>query len=115
MKDSKGQSQPEIAAAAFLFLYMVLGRPFQHRVLIVTHVGLKGIQRKPTGPFPLSPRGTPPPAERFFGGELRGGPKGQQRRGPGAVRMAFEWMFGVWGLLQNDFVFFRVEFGGDEI
>ena len=28
MKVSKGQSQPEIVAAAFLILYMVLGRPF---------------------------------------------------------------------------------------
>ena len=26
--EGKGQSQPEIAAAAFLILYLVLGRPF---------------------------------------------------------------------------------------
>ena len=38
MKVSKGQSQPEIVAAAFLILYMVLGGPFQYRVLIVTQV-----------------------------------------------------------------------------
>ena len=38
MKVSKGQSQPEIVTAAFLVLYMVLGRPFQYRVLIVTHM-----------------------------------------------------------------------------
>ena len=36
MKVSKGQSQPEIAAAAFLILHMVLGRPFLYRVLIMT-------------------------------------------------------------------------------
>ena len=28
MKVSKGRSQPEIVVAAFLILYMVLGRPF---------------------------------------------------------------------------------------
>ena len=38
MKVSKGQSQPEIVAAAFLFLYMVLGSPFLYRVLIATHM-----------------------------------------------------------------------------
>ena len=39
MKVSKGQqSQPEIVAAAFFILYMVLGRPFLYRVLIVTQV-----------------------------------------------------------------------------
>ena len=38
MKVRKGQSQPEIVAAAFLFLYMVLGSPFLYQVLIVTHM-----------------------------------------------------------------------------
>ena len=38
MRVSKGQSQPEIAAAAFLILYMVLGSPFVYQVLIVTQV-----------------------------------------------------------------------------
>ena len=38
MKVSKGQSQPSIAAAAFLILYMVMGRQFEYRVLIVAHV-----------------------------------------------------------------------------
>ena len=38
MKVSKGQSQPEIAAAAFVILYMVLGSPFLYQVLIVTHM-----------------------------------------------------------------------------
>ena len=35
-RESKGRSQPEIAASTFLVLYMV-GRPFLHRVSIVTH------------------------------------------------------------------------------
>ena len=39
MKLSKGQSQPEIVAAAFLIPYMVQGRPFKYRVLIVTQKG----------------------------------------------------------------------------
>ena len=34
---SKGQSQPELGAAAFLVLYMVPGIPFEYQVLIVTH------------------------------------------------------------------------------
>ena len=38
MKVSKGKTQPEIVAAAFLLLYMVLGSPFLYQVLIVTHV-----------------------------------------------------------------------------
>ena len=38
MKVRKGQSQPEIVAAAFLVLYMVLGSPFVYQVLIVTQV-----------------------------------------------------------------------------
>ena len=38
MKVSKGRSQPEIGAAAFLILYMVLGLPFLYQVLIVTPV-----------------------------------------------------------------------------
>ena len=38
MKVSKGQSQPEIVAAAFLILYMVLCRPFYYRVLIMTQI-----------------------------------------------------------------------------
>ena len=33
-KGGKGQSQPEIVAAAFLILYMVLGSPFLYQVLI---------------------------------------------------------------------------------
>ena len=32
MKVSKGQSRPEIVAAAFLILYMVLGSPFLYQV-----------------------------------------------------------------------------------
>ena len=41
MKGRKGQSQPEIVAAAFLLLYMVLGSPFLYQVfLIVTQVSL---------------------------------------------------------------------------
>ena len=39
MKVSKGQSQPEIVAAAFPILYMVLCSPFLYQVLIVTHFG----------------------------------------------------------------------------
>ena len=38
MKVSKGQSQPEVVAAAILILYMVLGSPFLYQVLIVTHM-----------------------------------------------------------------------------
>ena len=38
MKVRKGQSQPEVVAAAFLILYMVLGRPFKYRVVIVTQM-----------------------------------------------------------------------------
>ena len=38
MKVSKGQSQAEVAAAAFLILYMVLGSPFLYQVLIATHL-----------------------------------------------------------------------------
>ena len=38
MKVRKEQSQPEIVAAAFLIPYMVLGRPFYYRVLIVTRL-----------------------------------------------------------------------------
>ena len=38
MKVSKGQSQPEIVAAAFLILYMVLGQPFLCQALILTHL-----------------------------------------------------------------------------
>ena len=45
MKVSKGQSQPEIVAAAFLILYMLLGRPFEYRVLIAAQVNhLQGDQ-----------------------------------------------------------------------
>ena len=39
-KVSKGRSQPEIAAAAFLVLYMVRGLPFLYRVLIMAQVSL---------------------------------------------------------------------------
>ena len=46
MKVSKGQSQPEIAAAAFLVLFMVLGRPFKYRVLILTHVSFVGMEAR---------------------------------------------------------------------
>ena len=42
MKVSKGQSQPKIAAAAFLILYMVLGSPFLYQVLIATHMTQTG-------------------------------------------------------------------------
>ena len=38
MKVSKGQSQPELVAAAFLILYLVLGSPFVYQVLIVTQL-----------------------------------------------------------------------------
>ena len=38
MKVSKGESQPEIVAAAFLILYMAVGSPFLYQVFIVTHV-----------------------------------------------------------------------------
>ena len=40
MQVSKVQCQPEIVAAAFLILYMVLGSPFLYQVLNVTHVVL---------------------------------------------------------------------------
>ena len=40
MKVRKGQAQPEIVAAAFLNLYMVLGSPFLYQVLIVTHLAM---------------------------------------------------------------------------
>ena len=43
MKVSKGQSQPEMVAAAFLILYMVLGSPFLYQVLIVTHSVFVGL------------------------------------------------------------------------
>ena len=49
MKVSKGQSQPEIAAAAFLILYMVLGRPFEYRVLIVTQIKAVQVPLSKTG------------------------------------------------------------------
>ena len=38
MKVGKGQSQPEIVAAAFRILYLVRGSPFLHHVLIVTQL-----------------------------------------------------------------------------
>ena len=38
MKVSKGQSQPEIVAAAFSIPYMVLGSSFVYQVLIMTQV-----------------------------------------------------------------------------
>ena len=38
MKARKGRSQPEIAAAAFLILYIFLGSPFLCRVLIATQM-----------------------------------------------------------------------------
>ena len=41
MKVSNGHSQPEKVAAASLILYMVLGRPFLYRVLIVTQMEIK--------------------------------------------------------------------------
>ena len=41
MKLSKGQSQPETAAAAFLILYMALGRPLYNRVFIMTQLDQK--------------------------------------------------------------------------
>ena len=41
MKVGKGQSQPEIVAAAFLNLY-ILGSPFLYHLLIVTHVTNSG-------------------------------------------------------------------------
>ena len=40
MKVSKGQSQPEIVAAAILILYTVLASPFFYRGLIVTQMRL---------------------------------------------------------------------------
>ena len=50
MKVSKGQSQPETAAATFVLPYMILAQPFSYRVLIVTHVPLplaaKPLQQK---------------------------------------------------------------------
>ena len=39
MKVSKGRSQPEMVAAGFLILYIVLGRLFLYQVLITTQVG----------------------------------------------------------------------------
>ena len=39
MKVSKGQSQPEIVAAAFSISYMVLGSSFVYQVLIMTQMG----------------------------------------------------------------------------
>ena len=38
MKVSKGKTQPELGAAAFLVPYMVLGYSFVYRVLIMTHL-----------------------------------------------------------------------------
>ena len=38
MKVSKGQSKAQVAAAAFLIIYMDLGRPLQYRVLSMTHI-----------------------------------------------------------------------------
>ena len=48
MRVSKGQSQPQMCAAAFVILCMVLGGPFEYQVLIVT----------PRGPHVSSVRGT---------------------------------------------------------
>ena len=45
MKVSKGQAQPEMVAAAFLLLYMVLGSPFLYQVLIVTHLEAKSLSQ----------------------------------------------------------------------
>ena len=42
MKVSKGQSRPEIVAAAFLSVYMVLGSPFLYQVLIATQMPSEG-------------------------------------------------------------------------
>ena len=38
MQVGKEQSQPEVAAAALIFPYMVLGQAFIYRVSIVTHL-----------------------------------------------------------------------------
>ena len=38
MKVSKGHSQAQIAAAAFLILYMVLGRPFTGRTCLTDSI-----------------------------------------------------------------------------
>ena len=60
MKVSKGQSQPELVAAAFLILHMALDSPFLHRsVLIVTHLRSatgKGLLKKDV--VPESPQAT---------------------------------------------------------
>ena len=51
MKVSKGQSQPEIVSAAFKLIYMILGRPLEYLVLIVTHLEVSQHDRgsKPMG------------------------------------------------------------------
>ena len=36
LEGSKGQSQPEMGAATFLILYLLLGRSFTHQVSIMT-------------------------------------------------------------------------------
>ena len=94
MKVSKGQSQPEIVAAAFLILYMVLGSPSLYQVLIETQVGMlldtsfvpdilaNLVHHRGTSIGPLEPRGGPasfPADERSAAphGEL-GGPGGLQ-------------------------------------
>ena len=37
--EGRGQSPPQMGAAAFSLPYMVLGRPFEYRVLILTQFG----------------------------------------------------------------------------
>ena len=41
MKVSKGKTHPEIVAAAFPIVYVVLGSPFLYQVLIVTQVTVR--------------------------------------------------------------------------
>ena len=54
-----GQYQPEIVAAAFLLLYMVLGSPFLYQVLIVTQVwvqrGMGRIRGTPSNAKAIQP------------------------------------------------------------
>ena len=55
MKVSKGKTQPEIVAAAFLVVYMVLGSPFLYQVLIATQLGF--VTSLPNHPVTAPPKG----------------------------------------------------------
>ena len=96
MKVSKGESQPQKAAAAFLVLYMVLIRPFKCQDLIMTHLlrtchegpGQVGPgQTGPGGPGGGGPGGQIGPGGGSDPGSFGGGPGGFGPCGPGPGQM----------------------------